>query len=371
MALHDKASADRKLQPDIRQETVDLPREEGPPESGAPRSIDEQRDAANAPLHKQAEDAMNVGITCGGIGPYASGDFLRRSVQAAEQAGFSAYWLPEHVVQFAAYPQSHYPYAEGSGQELPEQSADAPLQYGDDTYAMSDPRNPLVDPLVAMAWLAAATTTIEVGTNILVLPQRNPVILAKALATLDSFSNGRVVLGIGVGWAREESDAVGADFASRGKRTDEAIAAMRALWLTQVSSFEGEFYRFNQAYSYPKPARSNGIPILIGGESKAAMRRVARLGDGWLPYNLPVEDATRVIGELKEMTRQHGRDPEHLRISKIIYSSAKLDDLKRYRDAGVTEFNLASSGELPLDDAGMRARFAEFRKRLVEPLSAL
>jgi probable F420-dependent oxidoreductase len=314
---------------------------------------------------------MKVGITCGGIGPYASGDFLRRSIQAAEKVGFSAYWLPEHVVQFAAYPESTYPYAEGSGQELPEQSPDAPLQFGDDTYAMSDPRNDLVDPVVGMTWLAAATSTIEVGTNILVLPQRNPVVLAKALATLDAFSGGRVALGVGVGWAREEFAALGADFATRGRRTDEAIQAMRALWTEEASTYSGDFFAFKDAYCFPKPARPGGVPVFIGGESKAALRRIATLGDGWLPYNLPVGDAAPVIAELKEMTRRAGRDPEKLRIAKIVYSTAKLDDLKRYRDAGVTEFNLASSGEIPLDPAGIEAKFAEFAERLVQPLAGL
>jgi probable F420-dependent oxidoreductase len=314
---------------------------------------------------------MKIGITCGGIGPYASGDFLRRSIQAAEKAGFAHYWLPEHVVQFAAYPESVYPYAEGSGQEMPEQSADAPLQWDDDTYAMSDPRNALVDPVVAMTWLAAATNTIEVGTNILVLPQHNPVVLAKAMATLDSFSGGRAVLGVGVGWAKEEADAIGVDFATRGKRTDDAIGAMRALWADGPSTFEGNFHSFRDAYCYPKPARAGGVPILIGGESRAALRRVATLGDGWLPYNLPVAEAGAVIGELKAMTKAAGRDPDKLRIIKIVYSNAEIDDLKRYQDAGVTEFNMASSGETPLDPDGIDAAFAQFRERIVEPVAAL
>lgn len=313
---------------------------------------------------------MRIGITCGGIGPYATGDFIRRSAMLAEEAGFSAYWLPEHVVQFADYPESHYPYAEGSGQELPQQSDDAPLRFDDDTYAMSDPRNPLVDPVVGMTWAAAATSRIEVGTNILVLPQRNPVILAKALATLDSFAQGRVVLGVGVGWAKEESDAVGAVFAERGKRMDEAIAAMRALWGMEASTYEGAFYRFREAFSFPKPVGAGGIPILIGGESKAAMRRVAQLGDGWLPYNLPVAEAAAIIDELKSRTADLGRDPEALRIVKIVYSTVATDDLMRWRDAGVTEFNVASSGELPLDEAGMRVGFENMRKRLVDPLAA-
>ena len=314
---------------------------------------------------------MKVGITCGGIGPYATGDFLRLSVKYSEEAGFTHYLLPDHVVQFAEYPESTYPYAAGSGQDLPEQSDDAPLQYGDDTYANVDPSNPFVDPEAAMAWLAAHSSTIEIGTNILVLPQRNPVLLAKSLATIDSFANGRVLLGVGVGWAKEEFDAMNADFAARGKRTNEAIEALRRLWLDKTSTFEGEHFRFKDAYCFPKPPRPDGIPILIGGESKPAMRRVARQGDGWLPYNLPVDNAATVIGELKDMTRAEGRDPDQLRIIKIVYSNAKLDDLKRYRDAGVTEFNISTSGEIPTDEAGIESKFAEFAEKLVAPIASL
>jgi len=222
-----------------------------------------------------------------------------------------------------------------------------------------------------MAWAAAATTTLEVGSNILVLPQRNPVVLAKEIATLDSFADGRALLGVGVGWAKEEFDACGVPFAERGRRTDEAIAAMRALWNQPVSSHSGSFHSFAGAYSYPKPPRAGGVPVLIGGESKAAMRRVARLGNGWLPYNLPVEDAPRVLAELRDMTRAEGRDPDDLRIIKIVYSNAEIDDLKRYRDAGVTEFNMASSGEIPLDDKGMEEAFARLRAKIVEPVAAL
>lgn len=312
---------------------------------------------------------MKVGITCGGIGPYASGAFLRSSIRAAEAAGMAHYWIPDHVVLFAQYPESKYPYAGGSGQEAPEQSADAPLQFDDEEFALANPRDAFVEPVVAMTWLAAATRTIEVGTNILVLPQRNPVLLAKELSTLDEFSQGRVILGIGAGWAKEDFDAMGVDFHVRGKRTDEMIRAMRALWDQDAASFSGDFFTFNQAYCYPKPARR--VPILVGGESGPAMRRVARLGDGWLPYNLPVADAPRVIGELKAMTRAEGRDPDALRIVKIVYSNATLDDLKRYRDAGVTEFNIASSGEIPTDAAGIEAKFAEFGETLVGPIGEL
>lgn len=314
---------------------------------------------------------MKLGITCGGIGPYASGDFLRRSVQAAERAGFAHYWIPDHVVLFAAYPQSKYPYAEGSGQKLPDQDPDAPLQFGDDTFPVVDPTVAFVDPVVAMTWLAAATTTIEVGSNVLVLPQRHPILLAKQLATLDACCYGRVVLGVGAGWAKEDFDAIGVDFDKRGRITNEMIRALKLLWNEHASTFEGDYFHFKDAFCYPKPARPGGVPILIGGESKPALRRVAQLGDGWLPYNLPVDNAAAVISDLKEMTLAAGRDPDSLRICKIIYETATLNDLKRYRDAGVTEFNLATNGDIPLEDAGMEAKFRAWKETLVGPISEL
>jgi probable F420-dependent oxidoreductase len=314
---------------------------------------------------------MKVGITCGGIGPYASGDFLRRSVQTAERAGFAHYWVPDHIVLFASYPESTYPYAEGSGQKVPEQDPDAPLQFGNGDFAIADPTVAFADPVVAMTWLAAATTTIEIGSNVLVLPQRHPILLAKQLATLDACCYGRTILGVGAGWAKEDFDAIGVAFSKRGKITNEMIRVLKALWRDQVSSFEGEFFKFKDAFCYPKPARPGGVPIFVGGESKAAMQRVAQLADGWLPYNLPVEKAPAVIGELKDMTRAAGRNPESLRICKIVYETATLDDLKRYRDAGVTEFNLASNGDIPIEDAGMEAKFREWKETLVGPIGEI
>jgi len=314
---------------------------------------------------------LKIGITCGGIGPYASGDFMRRSAREAERVGFAHYWIPDHVILFAAYPESKYPYAEGSGQEIPDQDPDAPLQFGDDTFALVDPTVAFADPVVAMTWLAAATTKIEIGSNVLVLPQRHPIILAKELATLDACCGGRTILGVGAGWAKEDFDAIGVDFARRGKITNEMIMAMQTLWRDHASSFSGEYFEFADAFCYPKPARPGGVPVFVGGESKPALRRVAQLGDGWLPYNLPVEDAARAIGELKAMTREAGRDPGRLRICKIVYENAALDDLKRYRDAGVTEFNIASNGDIPLDEAGMKAKFDEWQERVVAPVGAL
>ncbi len=296
---------------------------------------------------------MRVGICCAGVGEAASGDVIRRSAQAAEQAGFSTFWVGEHVLLFGDYPDSHYPYAGDYGTDVP----------------IPDPRVPIIDPVISMTWAAAATSRIEVGSGILILPQRNPVVLAKELATLDEFSSGRVVLGAGIGWCKEEYDAVGADWTGRGKRMDEHIAALRALWRDDPAEFAGETVAFKDAYCYPKPVRGNDIPILIGGESDAALRRVARAGDGWLAFMLPVADAPARVAKLKEFTRAQDRDPENLRIICGIFSSTSLDDLKRYREAGVTEFNLVTAGELPTTEPGLAHGIAEFGHRFVGALA--
>lgn len=159
---------------------------------------------------------MKVGIICGGIGARASGAFIRNSARAAERAGFASYWLPEHVLLFGAHPLSTHPYAYMSGADS------SPAR------RVSDPRVAWSDPVVGMAWAAAATERIEIGSSIIILPQRNPVVLAKEVITLEEFSGGRVALGVGVGWCREEYQAVGADWAARGRRMDEHIAVLRA-----------------------------------------------------------------------------------------------------------------------------------------------
>jgi probable F420-dependent oxidoreductase len=300
---------------------------------------------------------MKLGICTVGVGPCSTGDFIRRSARASEKAGFASFWVGDHLVLFGAYPESPYPYAGVNP------------AWGDPPIA--DPRLPLYEPVMAMAWAAAATETIEVGSSILILPQRNSVVLAKELSVLDEFSGGRVVLGAGVGWCKEEMDAVGTDWATRGKRTDEYIAAMRTLWRDDAAEFSGPSVQFKDAYMYPRPVRPGGIPILIGGDSEIAQKRVARTGDGWLAFNLPVAEAPSRVARLKELTRAQDRDPDALRISVAIFTWTEQDELKRYRDAGITEFLLFKCNELPLDDAGLDAALGEAARKYLDLAATL
>jgi probable F420-dependent oxidoreductase len=293
---------------------------------------------------------MKIGIICGGIGERSTGNFIARSARAAEEAGFSSYWLPEHVLLFGAYPQSTHPYAYMSGDK----------GFG------HDPRVAWADPVVGMTWAAAATSTIEVGSSIVILPQRNPLVFAKAVATIDEVSGGRVAIGAGVGWCREEYEAIGADWAHRGKRMDEYIAVLRSLWDNDLSEFHGETISFENAYMYPKPGNGRRIPILLGGESEFSMKRVAALADGWNAINLSVAEAPSRIARLKELARAQGRDPDVLRIIVTIFPSSAIDDLQRYRDAGATEFNLMT-GDVPLAGGELEDAMREFGRRFIEP----
>lgn len=290
---------------------------------------------------------MRVGICCSGIGPTSDEAFIRASAQAAEQEGFASIWIGEHVVLFDRYPESRYPYAGMFGSEVP----------------IPDPTIPISDPLIALTWIAAVTRRIEVGTGILILPQRQPLVLAKALSTLDALSGGRLVFGVGVGWCKEEYDAVGASWSDRGERMDEYLQALRVLWREKCSNFRGRKIEFTDVYLYPKPVRD--IPVIVGGESDFALKRAARYGDGWYAFKLSVEDAPKKVKRLQELAREQGRDPKKLRVIVAVFPETKADDLRRYRDAGVTEFNLITAGALAVDVPGLRAGMAKLSERFV------
>lgn len=216
----------------------------------------------------------------------------------AEHCGFEALVAIEHPLVVSTYT-SHYPYNESGRMPLP-----------DDT--------PIPDPIDLLAFVAGTTTTLGLCTGVLVLPAHQPVVLAKRLATLDVLSGGRLRLCVGLGWMREELEACGTDFASRGRRADEMIDAMRVLWSEsgpEGASFNGEFVSFANAHSYPKPARPEGIPIHIGGTSPASMRRAAQRGDGWQPLGIGGEELRNAMADMRRQLETSGRDPANFEIS--------------------------------------------------------
>jgi probable F420-dependent oxidoreductase len=216
----------------------------------------------------------------------------------AEACGFESIVVVEHTVVISGY-DSAYPYATSGRMELAD-----------------DCRIP--DPLDLLAFLAGRTSRIILATGVLVLPNHHPVMLAKRAATLDSLSGGRLRLCVGMGWMREEVEACGTDFASRGRRADEAIDVLRALWAEsgpEGATHRGEFFEFARAMSYPKPVHPNGVPIHIGGHSVAAARRAGRRGDGLQPLGVVGDDLRRLVHLMRTEADKAGRDPDRLELT--------------------------------------------------------
>jgi probable F420-dependent oxidoreductase len=185
---------------------------------------------------------------------------------------------------------------------------------------------PLPDPLIWMAFVAAATTRIKLATGILILPQHNPVLAAKQIATLDHLSRGRVLLGIGIGWLREEFAALGVPFEGRAARIEEYMAALRELWSADKPTFEGRFVAFKEAYCRPQPVNKS-VPIIVGGHSEAAVRRAGRLGDGFFPYS---SEQDQLIAIARKAAQEAGRDLDKLEITTSLPSDlAELEVLRR------------------------------------------
>lgn len=231
-----------------------------------------------------------IGIAYANAGPLANPASAAALAEAAEAHGVESLWTVEHVVVPVGY-ESEYPYAK-SGK----------MPGGEDV--------PIPDPLIHLAWLGARTETVKLATGILILPQRNPLVVAKELATLDALSSGRVLLGIGVGWLREEFEALGVPFEARGRRTDEYVAALREVWANDVAEFDGEFTKFAALKSNPKPDKGS-IPVIIGGHSEAAARRAARIGDGFFPGR----NARHLIEVMIEEADLIGRDHSEIEIT--------------------------------------------------------
>jgi len=237
---------------------------------------------------------MDFGLVFANTGPFATPDGARAIAQGAEAAGFESLWTVEHVIVPDGY-ESEYPY-DASGR----------MPGGDFT--------DIPDPLIWLAFLAGQTTTLKLATGILILPQRNPVVLAKECATLDKLADGRLVLGIGVGWLEEEFDALGVPFADRGRRTDEYVAVMRALWGEEKASFHGEFVNFDGAISQPKPM-AGSVPVVIGGHTPIAARRAGRLGDGFFPGKGSNDELRQLLIIMRESAERAGRDPDAIEIT--------------------------------------------------------
>jgi probable F420-dependent oxidoreductase len=287
---------------------------------------------------------MKFGVMFANIGPMAHAEGAVAIAQAAEAGGFESLWTVEHTIVPAGY-QSAYPYSDSGRMPGPEDS-DIP------------------DPLIWLAYVAASTSTIRLGTGILILPQRNPIVLAKEVATLDRLSGGRVELGVGIGWLEEEFDAIGVPFADRGKRTDDHIAALRALWTQDEASHDSEYTSFDRAISRPQPTQGS-VPIVIGGHSKAAARRAGRLGDGFFPGKGTHEELAELIGVMRSTAIEHGRDADAIEVTsggRGALGGKALDEVKALADLGVARVIVPP---LAFDPDGQRDAFARYGDEVI------
>ncbi len=293
---------------------------------------------------------MKFGLMFANTGPFAKPQHAAKLAKAAETSGFESIWTVEHVIWPEAY-NSQYPYSANG--KMP----------GDSTA-------PIPDPLIWLTYIAANTSTIRLATGILILPQRNPLVLAKSVATLDVLCGGRLDLGIGVGWLEEEFDAIGVSFAERGKITDDYIAAMRSLWAGDGASYDGTHATFHNVSSNPKPVRGD-VPIVVGGHSNAAARRAGRVGSGFFPGKGSIEDLRKLIDIVRQTASDHGRDPESIEITaghEGIFGDDPVGAAEELASIGVTRTTLPA---FLLFKGDVESNAQSLAERFIKPCAAV
>jgi probable F420-dependent oxidoreductase len=281
--------------------------------------------------------------------PNANPEFVRTLGPALEERGFESIWVAEHVVMFDDY-DSRYPYADNGR-----------FPGGADTG--------LLEPLTALAYLAAVTDTVRLGTGICLVAQRNPVYTAKQVADVDVLSGGRVDFGVGIGWLREEFDVVAMPFEERGARAREHVEVMKELWTQDVSSYKGQYYDLPSCGLYPKPVQQPHPPIHFGGETTAALRRAADLGQGWYGFNRTPEEVPEALARLDRLLEERGRSRDEIEISVCPYfKGVDVDALERYRDLGVDR---VITLVFAFDRDGLLSTADQLAKDLVEPARSI
>lgn len=247
-------------------------------------------------------------------------EYVTPLVEMCESVGLESIWAVEHVVMAEDY-EPLYPYSQ-------------------DGRAPTGPDTMMPDPLEWLSFVAARTERLRLGTSVLIASQHNAVVLAKRVATLDALSNGRLTLGVGIGWQREEYEAVGVPYRDRGRRLDECIEAMRILWKEGPQSYHGRHFDFERVNLDTKPAQPEGVPLVIGGSSEFAARRAGRLGDGFYPYVISPEDYAARIEDIGAAAKEAGRDASAIELtvwpaSYDFTRTFDVDFVRSYRDLGV------------------------------------
>jgi probable F420-dependent oxidoreductase len=246
---------------------------------------------------------MKIGFALPNIGPVATAEAVSKVAQRAEALGYDSLWTIERLL-WPVKPQSPYP-------ATPDGSLPEPYKYA-------------LDPLDTLTFAAAQTRKIALGTSVLDIPYHNPVTLARRLTTLDVLSNGRARLGLGLGWSKDEMDAVGADLKKRGALADEFLQALKAIWTTNPVEFHGKFYQIPKSYIGPKPVQKPHPPIYMAAFAPAALKRLATMADGWNPVGIPVDGMAQMFGAIKQMAKEAGRDPASLAL--VVRANLEISD---------------------------------------------
>ena len=255
---------------------------------------------------------MKVGFSFFGLHPRRYSAIAAK----ADKLGYESVWVPEHLV-FPVDIRPTYPYAADG---VPPVTA----------------KTQLYDPWVTLSFVAAATENLVLGTNVYILPLRNPFVPARAVSTLDVLSNGRILLGCGIGWLQEEFDAVGEAWKNRAGRTTEIVEIIKKLWTEETIEYHGKYYNFGPVKFEPKPARKPRPPIQFGGETDAALRRAAKLGDGWIGTRKSDAETKEFVHKLRQFRKEFGKEREPFEITVGTGARPTVDDIRRLEEAGAT-----------------------------------
>lgn len=235
----------------------------------------------------------------------------------AEEVGFTSFWAPEHPIIPV---NTSTPFPGSKDGKIP------------DAYSR------MMDPFIVLARASAVTTTIKLGTGICLIPERNPLLLAKEVATLDHLSGGRFIFGIGAGWLKEETEIMGGDFPHRWTQTRDAIMAMKEMWTKDEAEYHGKYYDFPAVRSFPKPAQKPHPPIFMGGSSKNVFKRVVEWGNGWMPVRSTIDEIKHGRATLNELAKEAGRDPQTIEVLAFGFPGRfrEREEIKDLEKAGVT-----------------------------------
>jgi probable F420-dependent oxidoreductase len=284
-----------------------------------------------------------------------SGDWVAELVEVLEACEVESVWGVEHVIVAEDY-EPLYPYSTDGHMPAP-----------------TDGNLAMPDPLEWLSFAAALSTRLRLGTGVMVASEHSAAILAKRVATLDALSGGRLMLGVGIGWQKEEYAAIGVPYRDRGRRLDECIEAMRVLWAEGPSSYRGEHVNFERVHCDVKPAQAGGVPILIGGSTDHAARRAGRLGNGWYPYVISSEDMALRVKTLRKTAQENGRNPDEIELTLWPGSfdasrSFDLDFVKRYTDQGVSRLMLSAMEGQAAQIPDVRRLIESYQEKVIAKL---